>query len=197
MSNIQQVVEFRRNRKDLLVKLKGGRCCICGFSAFNEALEFHHVNSDLKKYAISNGDCHGLKSDIEEISKCALLCANCHRGVHAKILSIPENWDYLDQKLAQEELSKLTKKKNYCKFCGKEISSDANYCKVCAYKKARKVQRPSRKELKDLIKTTSFVKIGQLYSVSDNSIRKWCKNYNLPSKKSEILKISDEEWEQI
>jgi hypothetical protein len=36
-----------------------------------------------------------------------------------------------------------------------------------------------------------------MYDVSDNAIRKWCDAYNLPRKKSEIKKISDEDWEKI
>ena len=30
--------------------------------------------------------------------------------------------------------------------------------------------------------------------VSDNAIRKWCIGYELPSKKKDIKKYSDEEW---
>lgn len=48
-----------------------------------------------------------------------------------------------------------------------------------------------------MIRTDSFVSIGKKYCVSDNAIRKWCKTYNLPSKKSEINNYSDEEWEKI
>jgi hypothetical protein len=33
--------------------------------------------------------------------------------------------------------------------------------------------------------------------MSDNAIRKWCDKFNLPRKKSDILKYSDEEWQKI
>ena len=36
-----------------------------------------------------------------------------------------------------------------------------------------------------------------MFSVSDNAIRKWCKNYNLPYKKTEIKNYTDEEWINI
>lgn len=39
--------------------------------------------------------------------------------------------------------------------------------------------------------------IGQMYNVSDNAIRKWCKIENLPSKKADIKSYSDEEWFKI
>lgn len=51
--------------------------------------------------------------------------------------------------------------------------------------------------LKEEIRTTSFTKLSKKYNVSDNTIRKWCKRYNLPYKSSEIKSYSDEEWEKI
>lgn len=89
------------------------------------------------------------------------------------------------------------KEKQYCKYCGMEISYKANLCNKCYALSQRKVERPNRTELKSLIRKNPFTKIGEIYGVTDNAIRKWCKGYNLPSKVSEIKKISDKEWEQI
>lgn len=61
----------------------------------------------------------------------------------------------------------------------------------------RTVERPTRDELKKLIRTTPFTTIGKIYSVSDNAIKKWCDRYGLPRKKNEIVSYSDEEWELI
>lgn len=61
----------------------------------------------------------------------------------------------------------------------------------------RKVERPSREKLKELIRTQPFTYIAQQYEVSDNAIRKWCDFEKLPRKKSEINKYTDEEWAQI
>jgi len=55
----------------------------------------------------------------------------------------------------------------------------------------------NREELKKMIRTTSFVKVGQKYGVTDNAVRKWCDKFGLPRKSSEIKKISDEEWKKI
>ena len=54
----------------------------------------------------------------------------------------------------------------------------------------------TREELKTLIRTMPFTKIGQKFGVSDNSIRKWCKRYGLPHKSSIIHSFSDEEWQK-
>lgn len=56
---------------------------------------------------------------------------------------------------------------------------------------------PTRDELKALIRNKSFVKIGEDYGRTDNAIRKWCDFYSLPRKKTDIKKISDEDWKII
>ena len=87
----------------------------------------------------------------------------------------------------------------YCISCGKPItkSSKTGHCVECAHINERKTNRPSREELKKLIRIKSFLSIGKEYGVSDNAIRKWCKSYNLPYKKTIISKITDEEWLKI
>ena len=55
----------------------------------------------------------------------------------------------------------------------------------------------TREELKILIRTIPFTKIGEKFGISDNAIRKWCDSYNLPRKSTEIKKYTDEEWELI
>ena len=87
--------------------------------------------------------------------------------------------------------------KRYCPICKKEISQKATLCTECHCKQTRKVERPCREELKNLIRTMPFTKIGKIYNVTDNAIRKWCDSYNLPRKATEIKKYSDEEWKNI
>gem|GEM_PF-5731867 len=48
-----------------------------------------------------------------------------------------------------------------------------------------------------MIRAETFVSIGKSFSVSDNTIKKWCKAYNLPYRKSDIKKYSDEMWSRI
>lgn len=43
----------------------------------------------------------------------------------------------------------------------------------------RRVIRPPREELEKLIKDEPFLKIGERFGVTDNSIRKWCKYYQI------------------
>lgn len=78
----------------------------------------------------------------------------------------------------------------YCKDCGKQItsSSKSGYCKSCCRTKKIDQMLVSRDELKALIRTTSFTAIGRKYGVTDNTVRKWCVKYRLPSKSLEIKK---------
>ena len=55
----------------------------------------------------------------------------------------------------------------------------------------------TREQLKDKIRNQSFLEIGRECGYSDNAIRKWCDKYNLPRRKREIKRFSDEEWELI
>ncbi len=75
----------------MVVKYKGGKCVICGYDKSVEALEFHHIDEKKKLFGISG---QGLTRSWErvrkEADKCILLCANCHRELHAKIVQLPK-----------------------------------------------------------------------------------------------------------
>lgn len=92
---------------------------------------------------------------------------------------------------------KQSKIKNRCIDCGKIIQDRAKRCEECSHIHLRKVARPEREELKGLIRNNSFLHIAKQFGVSDNAVRKWCIFYNLPSKKSDIKKYSDKEWQDI
>lgn len=75
-------------RKLDCIKYKGGKCSICGYNKYYGALEFHHLDPNIKengKQAITN-----IKKEFlyEELDKCVLLCSNCHREVHANLIQI-------------------------------------------------------------------------------------------------------------
>lgn len=86
---------------------------------------------------------------------------------------------------------------NFCIDCGKPIGNAAIRCVDCYKKHIHPLDIPTREELKNLIRTTPFTKIGEKYGRTDNAIRKWCDYYNLPRKKTDINKISDGDWLNI
>lgn len=181
-----------------MIKVKGDKCCICGFNAFQDALEFHHVNPSNKSYQLSSGNCYNLLSDLQEVRKCALVCSNCHKGLHGGYLTLPDNWDFYDEEFAGE-LLKATNQFHFCERCGREISGQKGkiHCPECAKFLQRRVDRPTREELKTLIRSMPFTKIAELFGVTDNAIRKWCDSYGLPRKSTEIKRIKDQDWVEI
>lgn len=65
-------------KKRELVAEKGGKCEACGYNKCMAALTFHHLDQKSKSFTISAN--LGLPMDVlvEEVSKCSLLCLNCH-----------------------------------------------------------------------------------------------------------------------
>lgn len=62
----------------------------CALCAEKEpcCIDFHHMNPKEKEFNISKAcqEYKDLDSIKREIDKCILLCANCHRKVHNKII---------------------------------------------------------------------------------------------------------------
>ena len=205
MGSSKATSDFRRRRKENLVKVCGGKCNLCNYNKDIWALEFHHIDKTQKLYGISkNGTCHDLEKDLQEVKKCILVCANCHREIHSGNYSIEflMNKKIFNENFAddlREAKKKLLEKTIYhCKNCHKQIEKIGvtGLCEQC-YKESLRLGRPSREDLKVMIRTMPFVKIGEKFKVSDNAIRKWCDAYSLPRKKTEINKYSDEEWLNI
>ena len=46
----------------------------------------------------------------------------------------------------------------------------------------RKVERPSKEHLTNLIDSVPIESIGKQYGVSGNAVRKWCKTYEIQTK---------------
>lgn len=197
--------DFRRRRKENLIQVCGGKCLLCGYNKSNSALEFHHIDKTQKLYSIAaNGTCHDLEKDLSEIQKCILVCANCHREIHDGEYSIQEleNKKFYNEEIANqlrlEKQKKVEKTLYFCSSCGKQLYNKniTGLCEEC-YKASQRVGRPTREELKFLIRNMPFTKIGEQFGISDNGIRKWCKADNLPHKKTEINAYTDEQWSKI
>ena len=62
-------------------------CCLCGE---NEpvCLDFHHLDSTKKEQSVSRMTRNKSPKVFDEIRKCAVICANCHRKVHAGLVKV-------------------------------------------------------------------------------------------------------------
>lgn len=156
--------------KRRFIKLVEYKCNVCGISEWNNkpiVLVIDHVNG---------------KNNDNRFENLQLICPNCDS----------------QQKTYRGSNRSENKKRYYCVDCGKEISSKYyKRCNSCESKNRRKEPNMTREKLKSLIRTTSFVKIGKMFNVTDNAIRKWCKTFDLPYRTKDIKKISDSEWETI
>ena len=78
----------RKINKRILIDIKGGKCCVCGYNKCIEALQFHHVNPEEKDFEISSNHTENIEEMKEEIKKCVLVCGNCHAEIEAGIISL-------------------------------------------------------------------------------------------------------------
>ena len=151
------------------------KCSICGQEPFwnNKELPLilDHINGNNKDNRLEN---------------LHWVCPNCNYQL-----------DTTGSKNMAYKKEKVQSIKNYCIDCGIEINKNATRCRICAGKQRTEELPISREELKQLIRTTPFTRIGKQFNVSDNAIRKWCDKYNLPRKSSEIKKYSNKEWDII
>lgn len=75
-----------------------------------------------------------------------------------------------------------------CEICGKPTPT--KFCSSkCSHIAQQRIQRPDKNELLHMIANSSFKQVGQLYNVSDNTIKKWCKAYGLPLYKKELVAL--------
>ena len=83
-----QALTRQQNFKKQCLDYKGGKCLSCGYNNYQGALEFHHLDPNEKDMNVSDLVHFSIKKLKEEIRKCIVLCANCHRMVHAGLLEI-------------------------------------------------------------------------------------------------------------
>lgn len=85
---IAAVHKRRKKIRQMALEYKGGRCERCGYDRCSEALEFHHISSSVKDFSVSSrGYTRSWKRVKEELDKCILFCANCHREIHVQVSS--------------------------------------------------------------------------------------------------------------
>lgn len=77
-----------------LNEYKLGKACICCGEDEPACLDFHHLDPNEKDFTVTQSMNRKWESILAEIQKCVVLCANCHRKVHANLITLTEG-DYL------------------------------------------------------------------------------------------------------
>ena len=209
----------RETLRKNLIALRGHRCECCGLDSWNNlpiALQVHHkdgnsLNNLLDNLELLCPNCHaqtdnycgknkvGTGINEEELVEALRSSENIHQAL-VKVGKVDGNWYPKAKELMEKyniTFASPKKENKTCPNCGKPIAKRSDACLECAHLKLRVGERPSREELKELIRTKSFCSIARDYNVSDNAIRKWCKAENLPHRVVDIKSYSDEEWEKI
>lgn len=141
-------------------------------------------------------DAEGLAShkDLAErygVHKDTIRDINVGRSWYDPSLNYPLHYSKYDNRNPNKQTQK------YCIDCGKKISIKATRCLDCENIQRKQIKPVTREQLKDLIRQHSFTAIGKMYNVSDNTIRKWCKSFNLPYLAKEIKQFTPEQWANI
>lgn len=86
LCNHEATLERQRNFKRLAIEYKGGKCEDCGIVDNQVIYDFHHIHPNEKDFNISKFRATTWNKKIEnELDKCVLLCANCHRKRHSNM----------------------------------------------------------------------------------------------------------------
>ena len=105
--------------------------------------------------------------DDNRIENLRILCPNCHT----------QTASFCGKNINNKTKKKMFKKCPMCK--NKLINKRSSMCISCNGVLNRKVERPTKDELSELIGKNTWASIGRMFGVSDNAVRKWAKRYNL------------------
>ena len=160
-------------RKLELVKFRGGKCELCGYIKNIAVLEFHHINPDEKEFQLdmrhlSNTSLEKLK---EEVDKCQLLCANCHRETHNPYLGMDEVEDLVNNE-AKDKTSFENMSGSICPVCGKRFPKSKG--KIYCSKECREADKhyPSIEEVNEQYKILkSWEKVAQHFGLTRKIIQ--------------------------
>lgn len=73
-----------QQKKDTIQQLKSScKCAKCGETR-GYVLDYHHIDPNVKENSVARMTSNNYRLDavMEEITKCVVLCSNCHREFH-------------------------------------------------------------------------------------------------------------------
>lgn len=170
---------FNKRQVEIVERVKqivGDSCWLCGYNKTWRSLAFHHVDPKTKSFGLSTRELVGTKWPLveQEIRKCILCCHNCHCEIHEGLISSIQ----VDEAIRNHPFNsweKPSKVTGECATCKCPVFKKKYCCLKCARMARRKVERPNREKLEQMLQAHSYKEVGRQLGVSDNAIRKWLK----------------------
>lgn len=141
-------------------------CQNCGYSKHVELCHIKPITSFPKTTTIG---------EVNDPSNLITLCRNCHWEFDNNLLDLPGITKNKFENNRSKIIFTKPKKKISCLVCN-TLTENKKYCSYeCSHYATRRVIRPEKEKLKELLEHESFSSISRMYGVSDNAIRKWLK----------------------
>ena len=80
-------------RKEMVANAKNKPCASCNIKYDTCVMDLHHLDPSVKDSQVSKLMKSSSYNKLqEEIDKCVVLCANCHRMLHAGIITLGDEY---------------------------------------------------------------------------------------------------------
>jgi len=174
-TNSQKVKDWRKRFKQKIILLFNGSCNVCGYDRCNEALEFHHLDPSKKDFSFGaiRANPKNFSSIIDELRKCIMVCANCHREIHYGLIEV-ENKVYLNDEILDSD----GKFSDEICVCGEKKMPSTQYCsRSCASSNSYSSRKISYSEVLEVVRlrdemNLKFSEISEIVNFSESCISK-------------------------
>jgi transposase-like protein len=160
------------------------KCAICGqepmWNGMELTLTLDHINGKNKDNRLSN---------------LRWVCPNCDRQLNTYgfknkkdlqkgVVLHHGDYDHTKEDVSIVKSRKDAERNRTCVDCGSQIDGTAIRCLTCSRLARRKTERPNREQLREALLTHNgnFTRLAVSYGVTDNAVRKWCKQYGLSTR---------------
>lgn len=163
-------------RKYEAIVARGGKCEVCGYNKNIAALEFHHKNPDQKEFQLdmrhfSNNSLEKLQNELD---KCILLCANCHRETHNEDLFINNISELIKTAEDKKSFSNQNDYGSICPVCNTRFPKTKGkiYCSDKCRDSVRYANYPSIDEIEmRYTELGSWEKVAQSFNLTRKIIQ--------------------------
>lgn len=107
---LQRNYKRRQELRDWLIEIKRNLKCEKCLENDVAVLDFHHKDGETKEKGISQmiSNMNSKEKILEEISKCIILCSNCHRKLHWNEVKVVNSLESVEQLAGSQDCNSCT-----------------------------------------------------------------------------------------